>query len=115
MKNLLKLSLILALVVTFVSVPWRHAAGADDQYSFKVTNTTEDKIVKMLASEDGKSYGNFELSREGIAPGKTVKLNWDKSTNKKGCNWYLKAVFEDGSETEAKKFDFCEEDLEIEF
>ena len=29
--------------------------------------------------------------------------------------WFIKAVFDDGSETPAKKFDFCEEDLELDF
>lgn len=115
MKQLLKLSGFLALFISFASVPLHRAAAADDEYSFKVTNTTDTKITKLLASEDGEKYGNFELTREGIAPGKTIKMNWDKSTNKSGCKWYLKAVFSDGSESEAKKFDFCEEDLEIEF
>ena len=115
MKHLLKLGLALVLTASFISVPLRHAAAADEEYSFKVTNTTKDKITKLLASEDGENYGNFELSREGIPPGKTVTLNWDKSTNSKGCKWFLKAVYADGSETEAKKFDFCEADLEIEF
>jgi hypothetical protein len=29
--------------------------------------------------------------------------------------WFIKAVFDDGSETPAKKFDFCEEGLELDF
>src|SRR5438309_992937 len=115
MKHLLKLNLVLALALIFTAVPLRYAAGADEEYSFKVTNSTDSKITRLLASEDGKEYGNFELSREGIAPGKTITLTWDKSTNSRGCNWYLKAVFADGSESEAKKFDFCEKDLEVEF
>jgi len=38
-----------------------------------------------------------------------------KKTIDSGCKWYFKAVFEDGDESAAKKFDFCEEDLELEF
>jgi hypothetical protein len=114
MKHLLKVGFLLALSVSFLAAPLPRAT-AEDEYSFKVTNTTEDKITKLLASEDGETYGNFELSKKGIPPGKTVTLTWDKSTNNKGCKWYLKAVFEDGSESPAKRFDFCEADLEIEF
>ena len=90
------------------------AAADDEQYSFKVHNTTDGKITKLLASEDGKSYGSFDIGK-GIPSGETVTLNWDKSTNEKGCKWYFKAVFADGEESQAKKFDFCEEDLELEF
>jgi hypothetical protein len=115
MKHFLRLNLAVALALSCTFLLLHRAAGADEEYSFKVTNSTDSKITRLLASEDGKEYGNFELSREGIAPGKTVKLTWDKSTNNRGCNWYLKAVFADGSESEAKKFDFCEADLEVEF
>ncbi len=90
-------------------------ASSDDEYSFKVHNTTSDKIKKLLASEDGEAYGSFDVGRAGIAPGETMTLKWDKSTNKSNCEWYIKAVFDDGSETKAKKFDFCEEDLVLDF
>jgi hypothetical protein len=91
------------------------ASSSDDEYSFKVHNATSDKIKKLLASEDGETYGNFDIGRAGIAPGETTTLKWDKSTNKSNCEWYIKAVFDDGSETKAKKFDFCEEDLVLDF
>jgi hypothetical protein len=93
----------------------KEEAASDEEYSFKVHNTTSDRIKKLLASEDGENYGSFDVGRAGIAPGQTMTLKWDKSTNKSSCEWFIKAVFEDGSETDAKKFDFCEEDLELEF
>ena len=114
MNSCLKFVAITGLAVTLVAIPLRKA-GAEDEYSFKVHNTTKDKITKLLASENGKEYGSFDVGRAGIAPGETMTLKWDKSTNKSSCNWYIKAVFADGSETESKKFDFCEEDLELEF
>ena len=114
MNSYVKFVAITGLAITLVAIPLRKA-GAEDEYSFKVHNTTKDKITKLLASEDGKEYGSFDVGRAGIAPGETMTLKWDKSTNKSSCNWYIKAVFEDGSETESKKFDFCEEDLELEF
>jgi hypothetical protein len=114
MKNYLKLGAVVAVAVTFISIPLRNATGADEEYSFKAHNTTKDKITKLLASEDGKQYGSFDIGK-GIAPGETVTLKWDKKTNDTGCKWYFKAVFDGGDESEAKKFDFCEEDLELEF
>jgi hypothetical protein len=89
--------------------------SSDGGYAFTVHNTTNDKITKLLASEDGEHYGSFDVGRAGIEPGQTVSLNWNKSTNDSNCEWFIKAVFDDGSETPAKKFDFCEEDLELDF
>jgi hypothetical protein len=115
MKNPLKILSIAALFLSFVTLPALNLrADEDDQYSFKVTNTTDTKITKLLASEDGKDYGNFDIGK-GIKPGETVTLNWDKKTNEAGCKWYLKAVFADGSQSPAKKFDFCEDDVDLEF
>jgi hypothetical protein len=89
-------------------------AQAQDTYSFKVTNKTKSTIKRLLASEDGKKYGYFDIGN-GIAPGQTVKIVWDKSTNGESCRQYFKAVFANGEESEAVKFDFCEEDLELVF
>lgn len=114
-ENHLKIAAILAVAFTFLASPFRHAMAADDEYTFKVHNTTETKIMKLLASEDGKDYGNFDIGEEGVAPGKTMTLKWDKSTDDKSCKWYFKAVFSDGEESEPVQFDFCEEDLELEF
>ena len=44
-----------------------------------------------------------------------MTLVWDEKTETSGCEWFIKAVFSDGSEAPAKKFDFCEDDLELEF
>jgi hypothetical protein len=89
-------------------------AMADKEYSFKVHNTTKETITKLLASEDGKAYGFFDVGK-GIKPGETATLVWDKSTNEGECEHYFKAVYEDGEESEPVKFDFCEDDLEREF
>lgn len=115
MKRYLKLAAIVAVTLSFVGGSVRHLMAADGGYSFKVHNTTKEKITKLLASEDGKNFGNFDLGSAGIPPGETVTLKWDKKTDNSGCEWYFKAVYAGGDETEAKKFDFCEEELELEF
>lgn len=113
MKICLKFAATVGLAFTFLAAPVREVM-ADDGYSFTVHNTTKVAIKKLLASEDGKEYGNFDIG-SGIAPGKEVTLKWDKSTDEKGCTWFFKAMFADGEESEAKKFDFCEENVELEF
>ncbi len=112
MKRLTQLSLLAAALVSLTFMP-RLAAGADE-YKFKVHNTTKETITKLLASEDGKAYGFFDIGK-GIPAGEKATLVWDKKTNDGNCEQFFKAVYEDGEESEAVKFDFCEDDLELEF
>jgi hypothetical protein len=88
--------------------------AAEKEYKFKVHNGTSSKITQLLASEDGKEYGKFDIG-SGIAKGATVELVWASSTNNEACEQYFKAVFADGSESASQKFDFCEADLTLEF
>jgi hypothetical protein len=91
------------------------AADADEaQYTFKVKNENVQRITKLQASEDGKTYLDFDLGK-GIEVGETKTIAWDKSTNKMGCDWYIKAVYADKSVGEPVKFDFCDPDLLISF
>jgi hypothetical protein len=100
---------VIAAAVVLMSV----SVFAED-YSFKVTNNTDTKITKILVSEDGEEYGFFNIGA-GINPGKTVTLVWDSSTNGEGCEQYFKAVFANKEESEAQKFDFCEDEVALEF
>lgn len=100
--------LFLVTVVGLLSV----SAFAD--YKFQVTNNTDAKITKILVSEDGEQYGYFNIGN-GIPAGKTVTLVWDDSTNGESCHQYFKAVFANGDESEPQQFDFCEEDVALEF
>lgn len=109
LKHLLVLAL--AFVALQSAVP---TASATEEYSFKVHNKTKSKITKILVSEKGKKYAPFDIGA-GIGAGKKATLVWDKSTNSEACEQYVKAVYADGSESEPSKFDFCEENLEIEF
>lgn len=85
-----------------------------DSYKFQVTNNTDTPIKQILVSEDGEEYGMFKIGA-GIAPGKTVTLVWDQSTEGENCEQYFKAVFANGEESEPQSFDFCEEEVHIEF
>jgi hypothetical protein len=105
--------LMLAIVVGMAGLTVTNANSAVD-YTFKVHNKSSSKIVRILASEDGKKYGNFDVGA-GIKAGATMELVWDKSTDSGNCEWHLKAVFADGSESEPAVFDFCEKDLVVEF
>jgi hypothetical protein len=88
-------------------------ARADD-YSFKVHNTTSETITKILVSEDGETFGNFDIG-DGIKAGETETLVWNKSTNSQSCHQWFKAVWESGKEGKPVKFDFCEKNLTLEF
>ena len=90
------------------------ASAADTEYAFKVRNKTKQKIVNILVSEDKKTWSRFEIG-EGISVGKTNRLVWSVSTNDQECKQWVKAVFEDETETKPVKFDFCRGYLTIEF
>ena len=99
------------LVTTFIPPITR---AADNGYSFKVHNTTKEKITKILVSADGEKYGYFDIG-DGIKPGETMTLVWDKATNSESCTQWFKAVWESGEEGKPVKFNFCEKGLELEF
>jgi hypothetical protein len=89
-------------------------AHAPQDYSFKIHNNTKHAIQKVLVSEDGKKWGQFDVG-DGIPAGQTEEMVWDKSTNGESCHQWFKAVFDNGEESEAVKFDFCEKGLVLEF
>ena len=99
------------LVMTFVP---RAALSGDGDYSFKVHNTTDELITKILVSEDGEKYGFFDIGA-GIKPGESMTLAWDKSTNGQSCHQWFKAVWESGKEGAPVQFNFCEKGLELNF
>jgi len=106
--------LAFALVLLSVSVSHAHHSKSMFEYRYKVHNKSENTITKLLASEDGKKFGAFDIG-EGIEPGETATLVWDESTDDGNCEQWIKAVFDDGESSPAKKFDFCEENLVLEF
>ncbi len=85
-----------------------------EDLSFKVSNTTDSAIKKILVSEDGQSWGFFNIGA-GIGAQEQATLVWAAHTDDQSCEQYFKAVFADGSESEAVSFDFCEEGLELSF
>ena len=113
MKSSRSLTVCVFVASLFGSLAASTTAFAND-FSFKVHNGTDSRITKVLVSENRKSWGFFDVGR-GIQPGATMNLVWDKSTNNEACKQWVKAVFADGTEAKPAKFDFCEDDLEIEF
>jgi hypothetical protein len=116
-QNSLKKISLLAVALIFVSfaVSYAHAyKTVKPEYTYKVHNKSKSAIKALLASEDGKEYGEFDIGK-GIPAGATVTLVWDKSTDEGNCEQWIKAKFADGGESPAAKFDFCEKDLVLEF
>ena len=103
------------LTVAFVLLSFTASYAQDSDYSFKVYNRTDAKITKLLVAEPGaKQYKYFDIGK-GIAPGKSMTLVWDQSTDDENCVQWFKAVYADGTESKPVKIDFCEENLELEF
>ncbi|MFH1138876.1 MAG: hypothetical protein V1816_22590 [Pseudomonadota bacterium] len=103
-----------AFVVSLGLILLLSSLALAEDYSFKVNNNSGSLITRVLVSQDGKEWGNFDIGA-GIKDGATVELVWDESTNNEECEQFFKAVFKDGSESEPVKFNFCEEDLVLEF
>ncbi len=101
--------LLMAAGLLFVA-----AMDAQAEDSFVAHNTTKVAIKQMLVSQDGKTWGGFDIGK-GIAAGESVTLVWAASTDNENCKQFVKAVFADGEEGEPVKFDFCEKGLELEF
>jgi hypothetical protein len=107
--------LVFTLVIMSLGVNYAHAHKASTvEYTYKVHNKSSSTITALLASEDGKTYGEFDIGK-GIPAGQTVTLVWDKSTDEGNCEQWIKAKFADGGVSPAAKFDFCEENLILEF
>lgn len=100
---------VILLVCAFALVSFG-VSRVHASYTFKVHNKTDNKIVGLLASEDGKTYRPFDIGN-GIAAGKVVTMEWDESTDDGNCEWYFKARLDDGEETDPVEFDFCEKNL----
>lgn len=107
----LRVAALLVAIVIGSSTP---LIGAQPDFRFTVHNNTESTIKSLLASEDGENFGYFEIGK-GIEPGGSRVLVWDKSTDDSNCEWYFMAVYDDGSQSPAVPFDFCEDELELEF
>lgn len=80
---------------------------ADEVFSFTVTNNTDLAIEQLWASPDNEEWFEFGLPEEGVPSGEVVTIAWDERTNDSPCEWWIKAVFEDESESEPAIFDFC--------
>lgn len=88
------------------------AAHAD--YSFTIENNTSSDIVGIEVSEDGSEWGDFDVGK-GIRAGYSSEATWADHTDDSNCEWLFRATFRDGSVSEEVSFDFCEENLVIEF
>ncbi|MES2820765.1 MAG: hypothetical protein V4812_17470 [Pseudomonadota bacterium] len=90
------------------------STSAMAEYSFDVSNNSDQRITAIEASPDGSSWGSFNIGG-GIASGDTMTLVWDQSTDDSNCEWEFRATFEEGHVSEPSTLDFCSEDLVIEF
>ena len=102
------------LSLAFILMSYSVSNAQDSEFSFTVINKTDSTIKKLLVSIDGKKWGFFDIGA-GIASGRSAELVWSKATDNDPCKQWVKAVYADRSESKPVKFDFCEEDLALEF
>jgi hypothetical protein len=114
MKLQCRLTKAAVLASAFLVIAFFSPVVRGEDYSFKVHNNTEETITKLLVSEDGETYGYFDIGN-GIKAGETETLTWNKSTDSQACKQWFKAVWESGKEGKPVKFDFCEKGLTLEF
>jgi hypothetical protein len=114
MKLQCRLTKAAVLASAFLVIAFFSPVVRGEDYSFKVHNNTEETISKLLVSEDGETYGYFDIGN-GIKAGETETLTWNKSTDSQACKQWFKAVWESGKEGKPVKFDFCEKGLTLEF
>lgn len=84
------------------------------EYQFQIENNSGQDIVAVVVSEDGEDWGAFDIGA-GIPAGVTADMVWASSTDESGCVWYFMAAFADGSDSDVVEFDFCEDELVIQF
>ena len=113
LQGVFRKTTLLACAFVLMSFALSYASTTQD-YSFKIHNNTKRAITKVLVSEDGKRWAEFDVG-DGIPAGATEVMVWDKSTNGESCHQWFKAVFDNDQESEAVKFDFCEKGLVLEF
>jgi hypothetical protein len=116
MKNLRNTLLLSFAFAAAIVLPRLSIAAEDEgkEYSFVLHNTTQEKLTGLMVSEDGEKWGKFDVGA-GLKPGESAKFVWDKATNSQSCTQYVKAEFEDGSESKPVQHDFCKEGLELGF
>src|SRR5437868_14514886 len=112
--SLIKTAVFALALTSTVLLPRLACANDEKEYSFVLHNTTEEKITALMVSEDGEKWGKFDIG-SGLKAGASAKFVWDKSTHSEACTQYVKAEFEDGSESKPVQHDFCKEGLELGF
>src|SRR6476620_9664231 len=115
-RTLLLVCAALVLMSVILSPGYAHKAPKPQVagYTFPVRNKSQMVILALLTSEDGKRWGKFDIG-EGLESTKSVKLEWDESTDNSFCDWWIKAVYDNGNLSAPAKFDFCKANLVIEF
>ena len=107
MRNIISL-------IALVGVALFCQSAQAESYKFKVENNGKLKITQLLVSEDGKKWNQFDIGK-GIEAGESATMVWNESSNDQSCDQKVKAGYADGSESESAQFNFCEDNLELEF
>jgi len=84
------------------------AYASPGKWYFYITNGNGSRLTELYVAEQDKPWSYFNIG-SGVAPGQTVKIIWDNSTDSQACSQWVKAVYADGSQSTPVKMDFCQD------
>jgi hypothetical protein len=81
----------------------------EDEFTFSITNNNSGEIKGLFIASENDNWETFELGGETIKPQEKVVLLWTKDTKELGCQWQMKATFNDGKESDPLPLNICEQ------
>ncbi|GEM_PF-4338442 len=81
----------------------------EEEFTFSITNNNSTEIKELFISNNGENWELFDLGGQTIKPEEKVMLLWSKNTKELGCEWQIKANFNDAKESDPLTFNICEQ------
>lgn len=81
----------------------------EEEFTFSITNNNSTEIKELFITNTGENWELFELGGQTIKPEEKVVLLWTKNTKELGCEWQIKATFNEAKESEPLTFNICEQ------
>jgi hypothetical protein len=77
------------------------------QQNFTIVNNTGHTVVTLNVSPSNEnSWGPDILGRDTLANGETAQITFPRNTSQ--CAWDIKAVYDDGTDTDMRNVNLCE-------
>lgn len=80
-----------------------------EELMFSITNNNPQTISKLLVSNNGNNWENFDLGGQTIKSKEKVVLLWTKNAKESGCDWKIKATFANQKDSEPLILNICQQ------